>query len=219
MTTATVTQTIPNQLLREAAEWRLLGLLFECPSPNWREQMDSLAAEISDADLEAAAEAAREEASEGLYHSIFGPGGPAPGREVSYREWAQPGYLLSELSSYYEAFAYQPAQSMKAEAPDHISVEIGFIAYLKLKEAYARANFDDEHANVTREAAQQFLKEHLAAMTEPLSNSLEHSGVKYLALAGKALLARVGPKRDKPRKLTLPILPNDEDPEFACAEV
>ncbi|MGE0885370.1 MAG: molecular chaperone TorD family protein [Blastocatellales bacterium] len=214
MTVAPVT--LQNQLLREASEWLLLSLLFECPSSNWREQLDSLASEVSDPDLRAAAEAAREEASEGLFHSIFGPGGPAPGREVSYREWAQPGYLLSELSSYYEAFAYQPSI---VEAPDHVAVETGFIAYLKLKEAYAQTSSDDEHAAVTREAAQQFINEHLSAMTEPLAGSLEHSGVKYLALTGKALLARVGPKRDKPRKQNLPILPDDEDPEFACAEV
>ncbi len=217
MTTATATT--QKQLLREAAEWRLLSLLFECPSPNWREQIGELAAEVSDADLKVAVEAARGEASEGLYHSIFGPGGPAPGREISYRDWAQPGYLLSELTIYYEAFAYHPDQAAIVEAPDHVSVETGFIAYLKLKEAYAEASADEEHAAVTREAAQQFINEHLSAMTEPLTASLEHSGVEYLALAGKALLARVGPKRDQTQKINLPVLAVDEDSEFACAEV
>lgn len=217
MTAATATA--QTQLLREAAEWRLLSLLFECPSPNWREQIEALAAEVTDAELRAAVEAARREASEGLYHSIFGPGGPAPGREVSYRDWAQPGYLLSELTSYYDAFAYHPDQAAIVEAPDHVSVETGFLAYLKLKEAYAEAISDDEHASVTREAAQQFINEHLAAMTEPLAHSLEHSGVGYLALAGKALLSRVGPKRDQFSKSNLPILAVDEDSEFACAEV
>lgn len=216
MTAATAT--VQTQLLREAAEWRLLSLLFECPSPNWREQVQSLATEITDTDLKAAAETAQREAGEGLYHSIFGPGGPAPGREISYRDWAQPGYLLSELTSYYDAFAYHPDQAAIVEAPDHVSVEVGFIAYLKLKEAYAEANGDDEHAAVTREAAQQFLLEHLSMMTEPLSASLEHSGVGYLALAGKSLLARVGPKRDQSPKHNLPILVGDEEAEFACAE-
>ncbi|HMV50090.1 MAG TPA: molecular chaperone TorD family protein [Blastocatellia bacterium] len=210
------TATVQNQLLREAAEWRLLGLLFECPSPSWREQIESLATEVSDADLSAAVETARREASEGLYHSIFGPGGPAPGREISYRDWTQPGYLLSELTSYYDAFAYEPAI---VEAPDHVSVETGFVAYLKLKEAYAEAMTDDEHAAVTREAAQQFVKEHLSMMTEPLARSLEHSGVEYLALAGKALLARVGSKPEQNPKQSLPIFAGDEDSEFACAEV
>ena len=219
MTAATALATSQNQQLREAAEWRLLSLLFECPSPNWSEQLQSLAAEVSDDDLKAAAETATLEAGEGLFHSIFGPGGPAPGRELSYRDWAQPGYLLSELTSYYDAFAYHPDQAAIVEAPDHVSVETGFIAYLKLKEAYAEANADIEHAAVTREAAQQFINEHLSAMTEPLARSLEHSGVEYLALAGKALLARVGPKRDQSPKQNLPILDVDEESEFACAEV
>jgi len=217
MTAATIAA--KTQLLSEAAEWRLLSLLFECPSPNWREQLDALAAEVADADLKVAAETAQREASEGLYHSTFGPGGPAPGREISYRDWAQPGYLLSELTSYYEAFAYHPDQAATVEAPDHVSVETGFIAYLKLKEAYAEASGDDEHAAITREAAEQFINEHLSAMTEPMARSLEHSGVEYLALAGKALLARIGPKRDQSPKHNLPILVADEESEFACAEV
>lgn len=212
----TATATAQTRLLREAAEWRLLGLLFECPSPTWREQVAALATEISDADLRAAAQAAQREAGEGLYHSIFGPGGPAPGREISYRDWTQPGYLLSELTSYYDAFAYQ---SKIVEAPDHIAVETGFIAYLKLKEAYAESIGDTEYAAVTREAAERFINEHLSAMTEPMARSLEYSSVEYLALAGKALLARVGSKRDQSPRHNLPILAADEESEFACAEV
>jgi nitrate reductase assembly molybdenum cofactor insertion protein NarJ len=215
MTNATAATTRQNQLLGEAAEWRLLGLLFECPSPNWLAQVTALAAEVADDDLKAAAEAVQQEASEGLYHSIFGPGGPAPGREISYRDWVQPGYLLSELTSYYEAFAYQPAL---LEAPDHVSVEAGFIAYLKLKEAYALATSDDEHAAVTRAAAQQFSNEHLVALAEPLARALAHSGIQYLALAGKVLLARVGPCRDAARKPGLPVLADPEEDAFLCAE-
>ncbi|MBK9162872.1 MAG: hypothetical protein IPM21_03010 [Acidobacteria bacterium] len=63
---------------------------------------------MNDKQLRRAARSAQKEASEGLFHSIFGPGGPAPGREVSYRGWVQPGYLLSELSTFYNAFSYQP---------------------------------------------------------------------------------------------------------------
>ena len=69
-----------SALLREAAEWRLISLLFECPNEEWQAQVAALAAEITDADLKAAAVAAREEAGEGIYHTIFGPGGPAAPR-------------------------------------------------------------------------------------------------------------------------------------------
>jgi nitrate reductase assembly molybdenum cofactor insertion protein NarJ len=205
-----------TQLLREATEWRLIGLLFECPTDGWREQIAALAAETADADLQAAARAAQLEAGEGLYHSIFGPGGPAPAREVSYRQWAQPGYLLSELAAYYDAFAYQPHTS---EVPDHISVETGFVAYLRLKEAYARAKLDNAHAEITAEAACGFINEHLSHLAAPIAASLTASGVEYLSRTGAALLQRVGPARQQKPVLALPVLAADEEESFACGQL
>jgi hypothetical protein len=29
-----------KQLLAEATDWRLLGLLFSCPGPGWQDQLD-----------------------------------------------------------------------------------------------------------------------------------------------------------------------------------
>lgn len=188
-----------RHLLQEAAEWRLLALLFECPGPGWQDQIAAISPEIADAELQAAAHHALAEASEGLYHSIFGPGGPAPPREASYQRSVQLGYLMSELAAFYDAFAYRPTAG---EAPDHISVETAFIAYLRLKEAYALACSDAEHAAVTAEAAQRFRQDHLSALAEPLAVALRTSGVRYLALAGEALLRRVGPPGkalEKPR--------------------
>lgn len=179
-----------GQLLREAADWRLLGLLFECPSANWRHQVEGLASETADAELCAAAQQALQDATELLYHSVFGPGGPAPAREASYRESLQLGYLMSELNAFYEAFAYRPATP---EAPDHVSVQIGFIGYLRLKEAFALASSDAGHAAVTAEAAARFIGEHLSVLAEPLATALRNSGVRHLELAGAALLRRVGP--------------------------
>ena len=95
-------------LLNEAAEWRLLSLLFECPSGNWRAQVEQVSRETSDPQLRKCASLALEQASEGLYHSTFGPGGPAPPREVSYSDTLQFGSLMSELETYYEAFGYHP---------------------------------------------------------------------------------------------------------------
>lgn len=185
-------------LLREAAEWRMIGLLFECPGPEWAKQVQALAREVADPVLRSAAEAAAAEAFEGDYHSIFGPGGPAPAREVSYHETIQLGYLISELTSYYNAFLYQP---VTMEALDHISVEAGFIGYLRLKEAFGVANGELEGAAVAREAAKEFIRDHLSCVAQPLATSLAASGVAYLAAAGKALLERAGPPQ------TLPVLP------------
>ena len=191
-----------RELLPEAAEWRLLALLFACPSDRWRENISALAAEVEDAEIRLAAEQALEEASEGLYHSIFGPGGPAPPREVSHRDLIESGGLLSELSCYYDAFAYHPAPQ---EPPDHVSVETDFIAYLRLKEEFALLNADAAHAAVTREAARHFVEDHLSTIAGPLAATLSESGITYLAMASAALLRRTGPPPTPPAR-SLPLV-------------
>lgn len=205
-----------TNLLREATEWRLIGLLFECPVNDWKEQVVELAGEITDSQLRTAVEFAKLEAGEGLYHSIFGPGGPAPPREVTYRSWVQPGYLLAELAAFYNAFSYQP---ITAETPDHIAVEAGFIAYLRLKEAFAAECGDRESADITAAAARRFIAAHLAKFTDQITRSLASSGIEYLALASAALLKRVGRDRDKKIRQILPVLGETEDDFFECSRL
>jgi TorA maturation chaperone TorD len=190
MTRNTVLGDRELRLAQEAAEWRLLSLLFECPTGAWQAQMTALMNEVADEELKSAAQDALKEAREGLFHHTFGPGGPAPPREATYHQTVQLGYLISELQAYYNAFAFRSAT---AEPPDHVAVETEFIAYLKLKEAYALACNDEERAATASESARQFLQEHLANIAQPLADHLEGSGIAYLAKAGAALLGRVGP--------------------------
>lgn len=180
------------ELLHEATQWRLIGLLFSCPAGDWYAEVAALASEVNDEQLKAVAEAARTEASEGLYHTTFGPGGPAAAREVSYLRSTLSGQFLAELRGMYEAFAYQPASE---EPPDHVAVEADFVGYLRLKEAFARSHGTEEHAAVTADVAQRILDEHLSAIAEPLARSLAASDISYLAGAAAALLQRVGPPR------------------------
>jgi nitrate reductase assembly molybdenum cofactor insertion protein NarJ len=202
------------ELLREAAEWRLAGLLLECPREGWRREVAELGATVADEDLSQAATVAQEEASEGIYHSVFGPGGPAPPRAVSYRESLQPGHLLSELAAFYDAFAYRLATG---EPGDHVSVEAGFLAYLRVKEAYALACGDREHAQVTAEAALEFQREHLSPVARPVARALEAGTVEYLRLVGSALLRRLGPET-RPQPLHVLTQPTDGDSVFGCGE-
>jgi TorA maturation chaperone TorD len=189
-----------REKLREAAEWRLLGQLFELPSPEWRIRVRALAAEIADGELRGAARMALEQAEEGLYHSAFGPGGPAPPREAAHRDTLQLGYLISELEAFYGSFGYDPKLA-SFEPPDHVSVEAGFVAYLKFKEAYALALEDQEAAAAAADACAEFLGEHLASIASPLEGMLASSGVPYLEKAGRILSRRTGPA--KPRFLVL----------------
>lgn len=170
--------------------------------------------DVADAELQSAAHDALEEASEGLFHHAFGPGGPASAREATYHQTVQLGYLMSELQVYYSAFAFHP---VTAEPPDHVSVEAGFIAYLKMKEAYALACQDDERAATASESAQRFIEEHLTNLAQSLAERLEGSGIGYLASASAALLRRVGPPRLAPSPL--PILQEERDEnDLTCGE-
>jgi nitrate reductase assembly molybdenum cofactor insertion protein NarJ len=175
-------------LLRQAAEWRAISLLFECPSGAWAGKLARLKGEVEDPVLKTALDAAPADATEGMYHSLFGPGGPVPAREVTYHRGVEAGQLHARIAAFYEAFAYGP---QTPEAGDHIAVETGFIAYLKMKQAYALACGDSEKASLAAEAEGNFLRDHLAAFAAPLAEALEASGPPYLIGAGRALLARV----------------------------
>jgi nitrate reductase assembly molybdenum cofactor insertion protein NarJ len=203
-----------EQLLREAAEWRLIGLLLECPGPGWSARVSGLAGEVTDPDLVEAAELAGQQASEGLYHSTFGPGGPAPPREASHRDTLQLGYLVSELEAFYAAFGYLPSS---CEPPDHVAVEAGFVAYLKFKEAFAAACGDSDAAEIADQACREFLQEHVASTAEPLQSMLEASDVPYLAAVGRALGRRAGPARTRFLVLADQRVADDGD-SFGCAE-
>lgn len=197
----------PRELLREAADWRLLSLLFDYPAGDWRAQVDSLRREAGNPLLQQAAAAALAEASEGNHQSIFGPGGPAQAREASYQSGIQLGYLLGELSSIYEGFGYNPATT---ESPDHAAVEAGFIAFLKFKQAYALASGSDEEARMCAEAEAFFIREHLRTFAAPLAERLAGGAPSYLALAGQALLERTGQPVSAPEAV-LPGLESDDD--------
>jgi len=214
---SSATARLKPALLQDASDWRLISLLFECPSSAWLEEVGALGAETGDSLLRDASKAATD-ASEGVYHSIFGPGGPASPREVTYSDTIQLGQLLSELAAHYNAFAFSPRTR---ETQDHVSVEAGFVGYLRLKEAYARASGDSRNATIVEDAARSFIKEHLSRIAGPLARRLPESGVEYLALASRALVERTGPPPEPAGKIPLlNVLTTSsvEGPVFDCGD-
>jgi hypothetical protein len=190
-------------LLRASASWRLLGLLFERPRPGWADEVARLAAPLDAEDLrEAASHAA--EVDEGMYLSWFGPGGAASPREVAYRGWEDPGRVLSDLATFYDAFAFRP----RAEDPlDHVAVLSGFVGYLWLKEGYAAQCGRDEEAHLTAEARGKFAGEHLRPVAGPMLRKLSASGApRVWEHAAAALVRRVGDVPDP-----LPVASPDDD--------
>ena len=187
-------QTEVKNLLREVAAWRLISLLMECPGPDWCEQIGALAAEVGDDALLSAAATAQRDATPGSYYTILGPGGPVACREVAYRNQILPGQFLAELQGFYDAFAYQPTIH---EPPDHVAVEAGFVAYLRLKEAYAVCRGDMDQASVAAEALQVFMEEHLATFAEPMCDAIRLVEGCYLQQAANALVIHVNQIRSK----------------------
>jgi nitrate reductase assembly molybdenum cofactor insertion protein NarJ len=180
-------------LLREAAAWRLLGLLLERPREGWRQEVEALRREVADPEIGAAAEAARAHASEGRYLAVFGPGGPVSPREVTYRGMEDPGRILGDVMAFYRAFAFQPHTE---EVPDHLAVEAGFLGFLCLKEAYARVRGQDEEGEVAAQAAERFREAHLGTFAWPVADRLGRTDLAYLTLAAAALAHRTGPRRE-----------------------
>lgn len=184
------------ELLREAAEWRLLSLLFEYPAPPWRERVAALAPDLAGTRFREAAEHALAEMEEGLYHSVFGPAGPVPPREAAYVDGVQLGYLMADLEARYAAFGYRP---QTPEAADHVAVECGFVAWLKLKQDYALESNDAGHAAITADAARSFIDDHLSNIAGPLAQRLESFAPPSLVLASHLLRERAGsPARAAP---------------------
>jgi len=82
--------------IAHAAEWRLLGLLFERPRDAWRREVANVAQEVADAALSGAA-AGAQDATEGHYLAMLGPGGAVSPREVKYRSFEDPGRFVRLL--------------------------------------------------------------------------------------------------------------------------
>jgi nitrate reductase assembly molybdenum cofactor insertion protein NarJ len=202
-----------QRLLTEAVEWRLLGLIFEYPTDAWRSQVTELLADLHQEDLRQLAESALAASTEGMHLALFGPAGSVPVREVTYQGGVQFGYLMAELSAYYDAFGYCPSAG---EAEDHLAVELGFMAYLKMKRALALAKDEIENASVAAAAADAFLRDHLRAMAEPVAAKLEAFAPDYMVLAGRQVLQLSGPAPRSNYPLGVPFSEDDDSAEMRC---
>ncbi len=157
-----------KELLEVGATWRFLSLLFRCPSdapalsirtlawelpPQWRPKAREIGSASGCPRLEAA------------YHGLLGSAGPVSPYESDYqgpgREGLrEKGAILGDVAGFYKAFAFDHSKEM-LETPDHIAVELAFMSYLKLKEAYACMDGDHEAYRTCLEAEDKFLNEHL----------------------------------------------------------
>jgi hypothetical protein len=190
-------------LLVGAAEWRLLALLLSRPRPGWGEEIAALAREAGGEEALARAAGAASGAREGPYHALLGAGGVASPREAAHAGFLDPGRILADVAGRYAAFGFSPP----AEEPDdHLAVECDFVAWLFLKEAYARARGEEEAAGVAREERARFLADHVAVAGRGFARRLPPHAPAYLVDAARWLAARL-PEAPAPRGG-----PPEEDP-------
>jgi DMSO reductase family type II enzyme chaperone len=72
----------------------------------------------------------------------------------------QQAQVLGDIAGFYRAFGLEVSDLAK-ERLDHIAVELEFMAFLALKEAYALTHDGEEKAAICRDAQRKFLVEHL----------------------------------------------------------
>lgn len=91
----------------------------------------------------------------------------APPYEGRYRPMSgfSMGHELSDVASYYAAFGFQVSDRAK-ERPDHITLELEFLAALYAKEVYAVERGWSARARTTRKVREKFLREHVVWWTE-----------------------------------------------------
>jgi TorA maturation chaperone TorD len=129
-------------------------------------------------------------ATEGAYLQLLGPGGLVPARSVAYRPFADPGWVLADLARYHRAFGFHP---IAEEPPDHVAVLADFVSYLFLKEAYARESGDAEAVSITGNARERFIDEHLSPAVGRIAERLDACGATDWSAAAHLLAEKVPP--------------------------
>jgi TorA maturation chaperone TorD len=141
---------------------------------------------------------------------LLGPGGLVPARAVAYRPFADPGWSLADIGRYHRAFGFH----LVAEEPaDHMAVLADFVAYMLLKEAFARES-DDEFADSTRGAREMFIDEHLVPTAARMADRLEACGAVDWSAAARLLAEKIPAP---PPSAEIPDPCDDVSPCGSCA--
>jgi nitrate reductase assembly molybdenum cofactor insertion protein NarJ len=179
-----------RELLLEASEWRILSLLLSRPHRERKSEVSGLVGESTNARLKEIARAWCDNASEGAYLQLLGPGGLVPARAVAYRPFADPGQILADLARHHRAFGFHPTAE---EPPDHVAVLADFVSYLFLKEAYARESGDAEAVSISGDARERFINEHLSPAVGRIAERLDACGATDWSAAVHLLAEKVPP--------------------------
>ena len=96
-----------------------------------------------------------------------------PVHETAYTAYEifQQTQQMADIAGFYAAFGVETGAG--GERPDHISVELEFMQYLALKEAYARQHLGAARVRQCRRAQRLFLQDHLGGWGPAFGRRLE----------------------------------------------
>lgn len=131
----------------------------------------------------------------------FPPYSTQYGGEAAFRQ----SQSMADICGYYSAFGLRVAAGRK-ERPDHLSIECEFMAFLALKEAHALEEGRQEQAELSRQAATRFLREHLGPAALGYHTLVSQACDDAFYAAGARLLAELAAwHRDRERRELAPV--------------
>jgi len=131
---------------------------------------------------------------------------------------------LADVAGFYRAFGLEPSRS-RPERPDHIALELEFMAFLIMKKRLAAASPDEpsERAEVCAKAMVSFFREHLAWWIPAFATGLRRkTGSGFYAAVGEVLAALLPLERARlrvaaPRFPLEPALIEQPEEQPGCA--
>jgi TorA maturation chaperone TorD len=221
--------TVTPDLLRRAAKYRALALLFAPPEESFGVELRALAKDLAqtDGDDRALGEALTplaEDAGEPLarlYHCAMGPTGAVRDCESDYEvnPLGGKGPMLADVAGFYLAFKFED-RGLEGTSPDHVSNELGFLSWMAFRSAFARHEGDLERAAICDDASEKFASEHLgkwaatffARVRERCPQTWYDEAARVAEDALRALEpGRLAPVVEDQRKVALPVMDDGSD--------
>jgi len=112
-----------------------------------------------------------------------------PGYETAYRgsEIFNQAAIMADIAGFYRAFGLAVGGSLR-ERPDHVTVELEYLAFLCFKEAVAVDNDEYDQADICADAERSFLTDHLGDWGPELGRRLDrHSDHAFFRVVGRLL--------------------------------
>lgn len=128
-----------------------------------------------------------------------------PPYETEFDPNAEPFYRaqqMADVAGFYRAFGLTPSPDMP-ERPDHVALELEFLAFvlLKKRQALAAAGEDPEaaeHVSVCEQAEHSFFRDHLAWWVPAFAAGLRrHGGAGFYTAVGRVLAALIPVERGR----------------------